>query len=469
MADEFSATTVPNDRFESALAELLQAEERGERPDWSRVRRTWPELEDRLREFFRDRDHFARLAPCLAPTPPGVPATPPDLPPGYRLGAYEVLQRLGRGGRGVVYRVNDPELNRSLAVKVLRPELHGQTDAVQRFLEEAQVTGQLQHPGIVPVHAIGQLHDGRPYLAMKLVQGRTLAELLAERSMPSHDLPRFLGVFQQLCQAVAYAHSRGVIHRDLKPSNVMVGEFGEVQVMDWGLAKVLASRGRQPPEEAAAAGVIRTVRTESADQSQSGTVVGTPAYMAPEQARGEVEKQDARSDVFGLGAVLCEILTGAPPYIGRDALAVQIQAAKSDTAEAVARLERCGADAELVRLARACLAPDAADRPADAVAVAQAVTAHRRSVEERLRQAELARVAAQEKALRERQRRRWAVALSASVVLTLAVLAGPAGGCSGSGPRPTGRRRRRRPRSRPTWVRRRPRRNGATTRPPERL
>src|SRR5262249_30803250 len=123
-------------------------------------------------------------------------------------------------------------------------------DAVRRFVEEAQVIGQLQHPGIVPVHGLGRLPDGRPYFAMKLVQGRTLAELLAERESPvadasgsPKDLPRFLAVFQQVCQAVAYAHSRGVIHRDLKPANVMVGAFAEVQVMDWGLAKVLDTGG----------------------------------------------------------------------------------------------------------------------------------------------------------------------------------------------------------------------------------
>jgi serine/threonine-protein kinase len=147
--------------------------------------------------------------------------------------------------------------------------------------------------------------------------------------------------------------------------------------------------------------------------------------MAPEQARGEVEKQDARSDVFGLGAVLCEILTGAPPYVGRDALAVQMQAAKGDTAEAVARLEKCGADVELVRLARACLAPDPANRPADAGTAAAAVAAYQRSVEERLRQAELARAEEREraKALRDRQSRRWTAALTAAGLALLALLA----------------------------------------------
>ena len=160
---------------------------------------------------------------------------------------------------------------------------------------------------------------------MKLVKGRTLAALLAERPGPETDLPRFLSIFEQVCQTVAYAHARRVIHRDLKPANVMVGSFGEVQVMDWGLAKVLPEGGIA--DEARAAGqwqetVIMTVRSGpagSGGESQAGSVLGTPAYMAPEQARGEIERVDERADVFGLGAILCEILTGRPPFVGLDA------------------------------------------------------------------------------------------------------------------------------------------------------
>src|SRR5262249_28431563 len=163
------------------------------------------------------------------------------------------------------------------------------------------LTGQLQHPAIPPVHEVGRLEDGRPFFAMKLIKGRTLADLLKERQSPADDLPRRLGAFASLCQGVAYAHSKGVIHRDLKPSNVMIGAFGEVQVMDWGLAKLLAGPEYQPTEQEAEASAIATGRgNEESAWSRDGDVLGTPAYMAPEQARGEVDSLDERADVFGL-------------------------------------------------------------------------------------------------------------------------------------------------------------------------
>jgi eukaryotic-like serine/threonine-protein kinase len=145
-----------------------------------------------------------------------------------RAGRYVIEGVIAPGGMGVVLRARDPGLNRTLAVKVLRQRYQGHPELVHRFVEEAQITGQLQHPAIPPVYEVGAFPDGRPFLAMKLIRGRTLAELLRERPSPAHDLPRFLAVFGQVCQAVAYAHSRRVVHRDLKPANVMVGAFGEV-------------------------------------------------------------------------------------------------------------------------------------------------------------------------------------------------------------------------------------------------
>jgi serine/threonine-protein kinase len=302
---------------------------------------------------------------------------------------------------------------------------------VRRFLGEARVNARLQHPGIVPIHEVGEQHDGNgpfPYFTMKLVQGDTLAALLAGRENPARELPRFLGVFEQICQTLAYAHAQGVIHRDLKPSNVMVGGFGEVQVMDWGLAKVLdRARGKRPgdragdgPEESPPlAG-----DTGGVSGTRSGQALGTLAYMPPEQARGELGRVDERADVFGLGAMLCEILTGRPPFSGRNSEEVFARAKACDHAEALARLDGCGADDELLQLARACLAPQPEDRPRDAGAVARAMTAYQAGVEERLRRAELERAAAQERAAGERKRRKLLAGLAAA---SLALVVGGAG------------------------------------------
>jgi serine/threonine-protein kinase len=336
-------------------------------------------------------------------------------------GRYELAGELGRGGMGAVLRGRDPLLNRDLAVKVLA-ERHRENPALRRrFLEEAQVAAQLQHPGIVPVHDLGTLPDGRPFFAMKLVEGRTLADLLAERPSPAHELPRFVQVFEQVGQAVGYAHSRRVLHRDLKPANVMIGAFGEVQVMDWGLAKVLdrPSPGRQQRDVPAP-----VADAPGSDQTRPGTRMGTPAYMPPEQARGE--PADERSDVFGLGAILCEILTGRPPYSDADPRRLLARAEQGGLGEAFARLDGCGADAELIALAESCLAPSPAERPADGGAVAAAVGAYLGGVQERLRLAELGRAAAQARAAEERKRRRWQLA-GAAALLGLLLTAGGGG------------------------------------------
>jgi serine/threonine-protein kinase len=347
-----------------------------------------------------------------------------------RLGRYELLEEIGRGGMGAVLRGHDPDLGRDLAVKVLLPERQHDPAMIRRFTEEAQIGGQLQHPGIVPVYEVGRSDDQRPYFTMKLVRGRTLAALLRERSNPLQDLPRYEQVFEQVCQTMAYAHSRGVIHHDLKPSNVMVGAFGEVQIMDWGLAKVLdregeaSSRsGHQPPGDAP--NEVRIVRLDgSGPASRPGHVLGTPAYMAPEQASGESDRLDEHCDVFGLGAILCEILTGRPPYSGVDDRQIFHKAARADLAEAWTRLDACGADPELIRLARSSLAANAADRPRDAGVLAAGMAAYRESMEARLRQAELAQAEARTRAEEERKRRRVMVALAGCVLLTLLLVGG---------------------------------------------
>lgn len=212
----------------------------------------------------------------------------PELP-GER---YEIIEPLGRGGMGVVYRVRDRVLDRDAALKVL--DLPGdRPDLARRLLHEARILARLEHPGIVPVHDAGTLADGRPFYVMKLVRGQRL-DAYAEQP-PS--LAARLRVFERLCDTVAFAHAHGVIHRDLKPENVMVGPFGEVLVLDWGVAKALRDGNGNGPAPARAA----STRQPS---TGAGTVIGTPGYMAPEQAHGEVDRVDRRADVYALGAIL---------------------------------------------------------------------------------------------------------------------------------------------------------------------
>ncbi len=254
-------------------------------------------------------------------------------------------------------------------------------------------------------------------------------------ALPAHDdLPRFLSIFESIAQTMDYAHVRGVIHRDLKPSNIMVGSFGEVQVMDWGLAKVLPQHGARgdgpaaPMEEAGAPGpAIRTARSEAGtDLSQAGSVLGTPGYMAPEQARGEIQALDERADVFGLGAILCEMLTGRPAFVDRTAIEALRRAVRGDLDDTYARLDACGVDSELIALAKDCLAPQVLDRPRRAGAVSERITAYLTGVQQRLRKAELARVEADARAEEERKRRKVTLALAAAVLALITVGGGGA-------------------------------------------
>ena len=332
---------------------------------------------------------------------------------------YQVVGEIGRGGVGIVYKGRDRDLGRDVAMKVLQDRHLGNADVVQRFVEEAQIGGQLQHPGIVPVYEFGLQGGERPYFAMKLVKGRTLSTLLAERNAPRDDQRRFLSVFEQVCQTMAYAHARGVIHRDLKPGNVMVGAFGEVQVVDWGFAKVMARRGADgsPAGAAQDVSVIETVRSGSGSGSQAGSVLGTPAYMAPEQARSEVDGIDARADVFALGAMLCEVLSGEPPYVPADGNVLE-QARRGDLSRARARLAQSDSEPELVELALSCLAYSPANRPATAQKVAERVTEHLHCVEERAQEARIAAAAARVRAR--------ATILTSAVVLLAILLGGAA-------------------------------------------
>lgn len=299
------------------------------------------------------------------------------MPPGL---LHEGL--LGRGAMGEVHRVRDPALNRFMALKVLQGANADRRASLQRFLEEAQITAQLQHPGIVPVHQIGTLPDGRLYFLMQEVRGRTLAVVIHELHRASTvegwgtgasglTFRRLIDVFRVVCEAVAYAHQRGVIHRDLKPDNLMVGSHGEVQVMDWGIAKVLGTlHGSAPGRED---GPVQSVVTTPRDQStRAGAVFGTPCYMAPEQARGQTDALDARTDVYALGAILFTILYGARPY-RRFPSDVAIARVAGGSPPEVPTGARPPVPDELERICARAMAFDPEERFPDAAALASAV------------------------------------------------------------------------------------------------
>lgn len=366
--------------------------------------------------------------PVTRPSSPEVPKSDSD-------SRYQLQGEIARGGMGAIIKGRDTDLGRDLAIKVLLDSHKDKPEVIQRFVEEAQIGGQLQHPGIAPIYELGQFSDQRPFFAMKLVKGETLAKLLDDREDVVDDRGKFIGIFEQICQTMAYAHSRGVIHRDLKPANIMVGAFGEVQVMDWGLAKVLPKGGVADEKKARQTqqgqSIIQTMRSTGSDlpgsfgsagsDTQMGSVMGTPAYMPPEQALGEIDQMDQRADVFGLGAILCEILTGTPPYVGEDGTQVYRMASRGKLDDAFARLDACAADAELITLAKDCLELEPANRPKDASVLAERITAYLESVEQKLRETELAKADAQVRAEELKRRNKLAFTAGTAIVATLVI------------------------------------------------
>ncbi len=294
---------------------------------------------------------------------------------------YAFLGLLGRGGMGEVWRVHDQDLNRVVALKAIRSDLVEQAGARARFVEEAQCTSQLQHPGTVPVHDIGRLADGRLYFTMREVRGDSMAHVIRELHDASRGgawgetasgwtFRRLIDAFLRVCDAVAYAHERGVVHRDLKPANVMLGVHGDVLVTDWGIAKILGRASSELPA------IVTDRSIDHTAQTVAGTITGTPAYMPPEQAEGRIDLIDARADVYALGAVLYELMTGRPPQDGFQPIPIQERvwrAPREGEQERVA--VRPPIPVELIRICERAMRPAPAERFAHAGELASVVSA----------------------------------------------------------------------------------------------
>ena len=254
------------------------------------------------------------------------------------------LGLLGKGGMSRVYRVRDETLGREVAFKVLRPELASESQALERFVEEARITAQLDHPNIPPVYALAAEKKKTTCFTMKVLSGQTLQQLLVDGQVaPNETLFRALEVLVRVCDAVAYAHSKGILHCDLKPTNVMVGDFGQIYVVDWGLA-------------------VRKADLPS-EKDDHGAAIGTPAYMAPEQARGKNHALDERTDIFQLGGILYRMLAGRPPYVANTAEAT-VKLAEKAAWTSPTLFARAGQlmPGRLVTMAKRALEPNPADR-----------------------------------------------------------------------------------------------------------
>jgi hypothetical protein len=332
------------ERVNKAIADYLTAAQAGQQPDPREWLERFPDVADELRSFFSDRDGFLAFAgePPAAPRAPRTSTITPA-----SLGDYELLEELGRGGMGVVYRARQSSLPRQVALKLLLDADWASPNEQQRFRREAEALARLEHPNIVPVYETG-LCDGLPYLSMKLIEGGNLARAVAAGRWPVGEKEaqrRAAALLATVARAVHHAHQRGILHRDLKPANVLLDEHGEPHVTDFGLARRLG-------------GTCLT---------RTGAVVGTPSYMPPEQAAGGKDITTA-ADVYSLGAILYELLTGRPPFEGESALETLLRVQEEEPARPRTLHRRIDRDLESVCLK--CLEKDPGRRYGSAEALA---------------------------------------------------------------------------------------------------
>ncbi|MEZ6139523.1 MAG: protein kinase [Zavarzinella sp.] len=406
--EELVATAQEEIRAE-LIMELIKLEERyADTDERGRIRTRYCELFPKYREMILNDDKSPRASPSMLESTVDSKNTVVDSSDKYpEIPNYVIQHELAKGGMGCVYAAYDKVFEREVAIKTLLPKANR-----NRFIVESRITGMLTHPSIPPVHELGTTAEGMPYLVMKLIRGKTLSELLKGRNSLEDEFPRFMQIFAQIVQAVAFAHSQGVIHRDLKPLNVMVGQFGEVQVMDWGLARKLSdseSEGRE-----------NRVNNEIQGLTIAGMVMGTPGYLSPSQARGE--KANPSFDVFALGSILTSILTGKPAVTGESAREIILKTARNELQDAMLRLQFSTADQELVKIARMCLLTDLADSFPDAQAVYTAIQEYQNRLEKELKLAQAEKAVAYTRIAEARKRQR--LVKSAITVLGIVILTG---------------------------------------------
>jgi WD40 repeat protein/tRNA A-37 threonylcarbamoyl transferase component Bud32 len=401
-------------RLDEILASYMEAEEAGRAPDQQELLRRHPELAPQLAQFFANQDQFDRLAaPLQAVAHAAVSFTPPPgetphpqpgknaelslLPEGGvpSLGDYELREKLGQGGMGTVYKARQKKLNRLVALKLVRADLLSTADS-QRFRNEAEIVAHLDHPHIVPIHEVGEC-DGRLYFSMKLIEGGSLAEAVRkdkESGIGKVACRRAARLVATVARAVHHAHQRGILHRDLKPSNILLDAEGRPHVTDFGLAKRVE--------------VDRSL-------TESGVLVGTPSYMAPEQASGKKGTITTATDVYGLGAVLYALLTGRPPFRGETVLdtLTELKVREPERPSAINR----GLDHELETICLKCLEKEPQRRYGSAEALAEDLERYLKDEPIRARRPSLRQQAV------KWGRRHKTVVRAALVVLVLAMVA----------------------------------------------